>query len=133
MSQENVDLAQRGLDTFNRRDKAAWLALMDPDIEAIPPRDWPESAPIRGSEAVWNFYVQNIETFRDGVLENAELIEAGNDSVVAHMRGEMHGSLSDASVVFSFWPVSTFRQGKTVRMEWFVDRAEALKAVGLEE
>jgi ketosteroid isomerase-like protein len=27
---ENLDLAQEGLDAFNRRDKAAWLALMDP-------------------------------------------------------------------------------------------------------
>ena len=133
MSQENVDLAQKGLDAFNRRDRAAWLALMDPDMEAVPPRDWPESAPIRGSEAMWSFYVQNIEAFREGVLENVELIDAGNDRVLAHMRGEMQGRLSDASVVFSFWPVSTFRHGKTVRMEWFADQAEALKAVGLEE
>ena len=132
MSQENVDLAQKGLDAFNRRDKAGWLALMDPDMEAVPPRDWPESGPIRGSEAVWSFYVQNIEAFREGILENAKLIDAGNDSVVAHMRGEMHGKVSDASVPFSYWPVSTFRDGKTVRMEWFAHEAEALKAVGLD-
>jgi ketosteroid isomerase-like protein len=133
VSQENVDLAQRGLDAFNRRDKAAWLTLMDPDMEVIPPRDWPESAPIRGSEAVWKFYIQNIEAFREGVLENVELIDAGGNGVVAHMRGELHGSQSNASVAFSFWPVSTFRRGKTVRTEWFSDRSDALKAVGLEE
>jgi len=126
-------MAQKGLDAFNRRDKAAWLALMDPEMEAIPPRDWPESAPIRGSEAVWSFYVQNIEAFREGVLENVELIDAGNDRVVAHLRGEMQGNLSDASVLFRFWLVSTFRKGRTVRQEWFADRAEALKAAGPEE
>jgi ketosteroid isomerase-like protein len=133
MSQENVDLAQKGLGTFNRRDKAAWLALIDPDMEAMPPRNWPEFAPIRGSEAVWSFYVGNIEAFREGALENVELLDAGNDCVVTHMRGEMHGKLSDASVVFSLWTVSTFRHGKTVRTEWFADQAEALKAVGLAE
>src|SRR4051794_31999823 len=125
MSQENVDLAQAGLDAFNRRDKAAWLALMDPQMEVVPPRDWAESGPVRGSEAVWSFYVQNIEAFREGALEHVELIDAGNDCVVAHMRGEMRGNLSDASVVFSFWTVSKFRQGKTVRMQWFADHAEA--------
>jgi len=133
MSQENVELAQRSLDAFNRRDKAAWLAMMDPDLEAVPPPDWPESGVIRGSESVWNFYVQNIEAFREGLLENVELIDAENDCVVAHMRGEMHGKMSDAAVPFSYWPVSTFRDRKMVRTEWFADRAEALKTVGPEE
>jgi len=133
MARENVNVAQKALDAFNRRDKAGWLALTDPDMEVLPPRDWPESDPIRGSEAAWNFYVQNIEAFREGVLEHVELIEAGNDSVVAHMRGEIQGKVSDASVAFSYWPVSTFRNGKTVRTEWFADRLSALEAVGLRE
>ena len=133
MSQENVDVAQKALDAFNRRDKEVWLALNDPEVEAVPPRQWPESGPIRGREAVWDVYVENIEAFREGALEHVELIDAGNDKVVAHMRGEMHGKMSDAAVPFSYWPVSTFRDRKMVRTEWFADRAEALKAVGLEE
>ena len=133
MSQENVELAQRSLDAFNRRDKAAWLAMMDPDLEAVPPPDWPESGVIRGSESVWNFYVQNIEAFREGTLEHVDLIDAGNDCVVAHMRGEMHGKASGASVAFSYWTVGTVRSGKMLRVEWFADRAEALEAAGLRE
>jgi ketosteroid isomerase-like protein len=131
MSQENVDVAQRGLDAFNRRDKAAWLALNAPEIEVVPPRDWPESDPIRGCEAVWGFYVGNIQAFRDGSLEHVEVIDAGNDKVVTHMRGAMHGKASGASVAFNYWPVSTFRDGKTLRTEWFANRADALEAVGL--
>jgi ketosteroid isomerase-like protein len=41
MSQENVEAMRRGLDAFTRRDKAAWIAICDPDVENIPPRDWP--------------------------------------------------------------------------------------------
>ena len=108
MSQENVDAAQKGLDAFNRRDKAAWLALNDPEVEAVPPRDWPESDPIRGREAVW-------------------------DKVVAHMRGEMHGKASGASVAFSYWTVGTFRSGKMLRTEWFANRVDALEAAGLRD
>src|SRR5213076_2082247 len=105
MSQENVDAAQKALDAFNRRDKAAWLVLNDPEVEVVPPRDWPESDPIRGREAVWEVYVQNIQAFREGALEHVELIDAGN-KVLAHMRGAMHGKASGASVAFAYWPVS---------------------------
>ena len=133
MSRESMDVAQKALDAFNRRDREAWFALNDPEVEAVPPRDWPESDAIRGREAVWHSYVENIEAFREGALEHVELIDAGNDKVVAHMRGEMHGKASGASVAFSYWPVSTFRDGKTLRTEWFADRNEALEAAGLRE
>ena len=62
-----------------------------------------------------------------------ELIDAGDDKVVAHMRGEMHGKASGASVAFSYWTVGTVRSGKMLRVEWFADRAEALEAAGLRE
>jgi hypothetical protein len=32
-----------------------------------------------------------------------------------------------------FWLVTTFRDGKLLRDEWFTDRAEALEAAGLRE
>ncbi len=133
MSRENVDAAQKGLDAFNRRDKAAWLALNDPEVEAVPPRDWPESDPIRGREAVWDFYVENVEAFREGVLENTELIEVGHDKVVGHVQGEMQGKTSGASVAFDLWTVGTYRDGQALRVEWFAEREQALAAVGLRE
>jgi ketosteroid isomerase-like protein len=36
MPQGNVELSQRAFDTFNRRDWAAFLELMDADVEAVP-------------------------------------------------------------------------------------------------
>ena len=76
---------------------------------------------------------QNIEAFSEGAFEPVELIDAGKDNVVAHIRGEMHGKVSDASVSFSYWSVNTFRNGKGLRAQWFADRAEALQAVGLSD
>ena len=133
MSQENLDAAQKSLDAFNRRDRAAWLALNDPDTVGVPPPDWPESNPIRGREAVWDFYVENIEAFREGALENTELIEVGHDKVVAHVQGELQGKTSGASVAFDFWTVGTYRDGQALRIEWFAEREQALEAVGLRE
>src|SRR5436305_14614227 len=131
MSRESMDVAQKALDAFNRRDREAWFALNDPEVEAFPPRDWPESDAIRGREAVWESYVENIEAFREGALEHAELIDAGDDKVVAHMRGEMHGKASGASEALSDWPESTCRDGRTLRPEGFADPNEALDAARL--
>jgi hypothetical protein len=35
--------------------------------------------------------------------------------------------------VWSYWVVVTFRNRKALRIEWFVDRREALEAAGLRE
>src|SRR5215216_433130 len=129
MSQENVKSVKALLDAFNRRDRAAWLAHSDPGLENVPPRDWPESDPIRGREAVWDFFVEAQDAWEESSFEYVELIDAGNDKVVADMGREARGRASGASVAWSYWPVVTFRNGKALRIEWFADRVEALEAV----
>jgi len=133
MSQENVETVRRGVDALNRRDRAAFLALCDPDMENIPPRDWPESEPIRGREAVWGFYVEGNAPWDETSFEFAEIMEVGDDKVVADLRQEVQGKASGVRVGWAFWLVATFRETKQFRIEFFANRAEALKAVGLEE
>ena len=133
MSEENVETLRRGLDAFNRRDKTAWLAACDPECDNYPPREWPENAPIRGGEAIWDFFVEAVSAWEDGSFEWGELIDAGTDKIVANQVREMRGKASGASVAWSYWVVFTFRSGKILRWEWFADRAEALGAAGLEE
>ena len=83
---------------------------------------------------MWDFYVEVIGAWDEGTFdENAELIASGNDMVVQHVRGEMHGKTSGASVVHTMWAVSTLRNAKVLRVEWFASRSEALEAVGLRE
>ena len=133
MSRENVEIVRRLLDAFNRRDSAAWLEVADPDVENLPPRDWPESDPIRGPEAVWDFYVEAFEAWEEGAVLPAEFIDAGHDKVVTHVQGDLRGQASGADVTWSFWQVSTFCDGKLLRVEWFAERSDALEAVGLRE
>jgi ketosteroid isomerase-like protein len=96
MSEENVESYRQGLDAFNRRDRAAWLALCSPGLENIPPRDWPEADSIRGREAVWDFFVEAQEPWEEGAFELGEFIECGNDKIVSHVRAEMRGKASGA-------------------------------------
>lgn len=129
MSQENVEAFREAVHAFNRRDKAAFLALCDPDYENVPPRDWPESAPTRGREAVWDFFVQGQEPWDESAFELGEVIDAG-DRIVAHQRARMRGTASGADVGWSYWHVISFRDGRALRSEWFSDRGEALDAAG---
>ena len=133
MSQENVEVVQWGLDAFNRRDKAAWIAICHQDVENFPPREWPESAPVRGTEAIWDFFVEAQGAWEEGSYEWGDLIKAGANKIVANQRREMRGKASGADVVWSYWVVFTFRKGRVLRFEWFADRAEALEAAGLQE
>jgi ketosteroid isomerase-like protein len=130
MSQENVETMRRALDAFNRADKAAWLAEHDPDVVMIPARQWPENAPIRGADAIWDFYMAATDTWDDASSQIGEVVDSG-DTLVINNRRDARGRASGATVEFSYWVVATFRRGKPIRFEWFADRAEALEAAGL--
>jgi ketosteroid isomerase-like protein len=132
MSRRNVETLRQALDAFNRREKAAWLAASDPEAENTPPREWPESAPIRGPEAIWNFYVDAVDAWEEGSFAWGELIDLGSDTIVANQRREMRGKASGAGVVWSYWVVFTFRRGKVLRSAWFADKDEALNAAGMD-
>jgi ketosteroid isomerase-like protein len=133
MSQENVESMRRSLDAFNRRDKAAWLATFDPEAELVPAREWPENAPVRGAQPIWDFYVEVTGAWDEDRFELGEVIDSETDKIVANTRRETRGKASGAAVAFSYWLVGTFRDGRTIRAEWFADRAEALEAAGLRE
>ena len=132
MSEENVELMRQALAALLRRDRPAWLALHDEDMEAIPIRDWPESE-VRGREAVWDFMVKMIDAWDPAPISDVEFRDAGADKVLAHQSADFRGRGSGAEVEFEYWVVSTIQDGKIRRGQWFVDRAEALEAAGLSE
>ena len=133
LSLENVECLRQAEDAFNRRDRAAWLALCDPDLENVSPRGWPEAGPSPDREAVWDFFGENMAPWEDSPLSYGELFDAGEDRVVAQIRGEVRGKASGATVPWCFWQVVAFRGGKAWRIEWFTEREDALRAVGLQE
>ena len=87
---------------------------------------------IRGREAAWDFYLSVAEALGMD-SDDAEIIDAGGDKVVAHRSARARGQTSGANVVFGYSCVTTFTEGKIVREQWFADRAEAFEAAGLSE
>jgi ketosteroid isomerase-like protein len=134
MSQENVEIVRQNLDAFDRRDRAAWLALHVRDCEVIPSAMWPEVDVIRGREAAWDFYIEVTEPFqRRSLAQDTEAVDAAPDKVLVHYQTVMRGRASGADVELNYWALITFGEGKILRDEWFTDRAEALEAAGLSE
>ena len=133
MSEENVETLRRGLEAFNQRDWDAFVAICDTEVENFPPREWPENTPIRGAEAIWEFFVGAEEAWEEGPYEWGELIDAGRNKIVVNQLRELRGKSSGAGVPWSYWVVFTFRDGKVLRWEWFADRSDALEAAGLSE
>jgi ketosteroid isomerase-like protein len=134
MSEENVEIMRQMLDAFDRRDRAAWLALRVPDCEVIPSAMWPEVDAIRGREAAWDFYIEVTEPFqRRPLAPDTEAVDAGTDRVLVHHQTVVRGRTSGADVELNYWLVVTFREGKVLRDQWFTDRADALEAAGLRE
>ena len=132
MSEENVELVRRGLEALDRRDLSSWLAVSDEDLEVVPTRDWPEPG-VRGAEAAFNWYLQVFDTLQGFRAADTEFIDAGADKVLLQYRRDVRGKGSGAKVEWRRWCVVTVRNGKGLRGEWFLDRADALEAAGLSE
>ncbi len=133
MSQENVEILRRSLEAFDRRNRTAWIAVRDHDLELVTSGEWPEGD-VRGPEAAWDFYIKVADAFeRQPYSDDVELVDAAPDKVLAHHRSDVRGSESGADVEVDYWVVVTFRGGKIVRDQWFANHAEALEAAGRSE
>jgi ketosteroid isomerase-like protein len=132
MSQENMELARKGYAAIARRDFDAVLELMDPNIESHNPPEVPEAGIHRGHEAVRRDWEQIFELFDDFSIEVERYIDAEDELVVFLIyRGRARGSSADIEAKMAH--VWTIRDGKAIRLRQYLDRGDALEAVGLSE
>jgi len=131
MPQENVTLAYRALDAFNRRDVDAFLALMDDDVEAEPLNVAMEGG-LHGQDGMRRWWENVLGIFPDWNGEVVEVRDLGDLTVGAlHLRA--HGADSDVPLDQTIWMAARWRRGKCVWWRTFNSRDEALEAVGLSE
>ena len=128
MSQENVEIVRRAMEAYVRGDIAGALVAADPDIVWNPS----EEPACRGHDAVLSNLQRWEETWDDYAIRAEEYLDAGDDVVVTlHFKGR--GKASGIEVDTRSYQVHTIREGKTVEMIEFLDRADALAAAGLAE
>jgi len=133
MSQENVEVVQRGIETWNRRDLTTWLALFSSDAEI----DWsrargPLKGVYRGPGEIETLWSEFFFMFEEAQIETTHgFTDAGSEVVVSntsHFRGRQGVEVSASST----W-VFTVENGRITRLRLFQGRAEALEAARVSE
>ena len=132
MSQENVEVVRAALEAFNRRDGAAFDALLASDAEIFPVRAAVERMSYQGADAGSQYCAAVDERWENARWEIEDVRDDG-DWVVAlgHIRGR--GRHSGAAFDARAGWVAHLDEGLIARFQTFSDREQALKAVGLED
>jgi ketosteroid isomerase-like protein len=136
VSRENVEIVRQVYEAVGRRDADSVFALYDPDVEWDGSRGTPfgmltTTAVYHGHDGLRKFFRHWYEAWGDIEEHEDELIDAG-EHVVSVSRFRAKGRASGLQVeVSDRVAVWTLRDGKIIRVVWFLTRGEALEATGL--
>jgi len=108
-----------------------FLEAAHSDVEWREDPAWPGSANYRGVEQVRQVSLDRMDTL-DFDQRTEDLISV-DDKVVALVRWSGRGRASGAQAEISMAVVYTVREQAITRVQFFLDRAEALKAAGLSQ
>ena len=132
MSEENVEIALALVDTWNRGDREAFLALWDEEGEFVPFRAQLEGKSYRGREGLERFVAEMTEDFEEVRFEVEEFRDAG-EQVVGIGRIQLHGRGSGIDLDVPLGVLTRVRRGKVVYSRFYSEPADALEAAGLSE
>jgi uncharacterized protein len=131
MSRENVEVVRRGYEEFNRTGVPP-ADLFHASAEFDATKTLPDVPVFRGRERFLALIRDYSGSFDDFQVEPEEVLDVG-DHVVAVVRdgGRLKGS--DQEIWNRFVHAWTLREGKVIRWASYLDKQEALEAVGLRE
>ena len=134
MSEENVEIVRR-----------MWQAFADGGLDALA-EFWDDAinwraiegalddvGEIQGAQAMRRYLQDWLDTFEDITSVPTELLDAGDDKVIAVLHVTGRARLSGVTPELRYAIVYTLREGKIVRGREYGNRQEALAAVGLAE
>jgi uncharacterized protein len=128
LSEENVELARRGYEAFNRGDLDGLLAMCAPDIVWHHPID---TSAVTGKDAVRAFFETVMDAWQEIRREPEEIIDLGDDRVLVLFRTTARGRASGIAVDARGGDLLTVREGQVLRWHAYTDRAQALEAAKL--
>jgi ketosteroid isomerase-like protein len=139
MSQENVDTVRQMIEGFlafqngDANAMASALAVLDPDIEwhgTVGGLD--ENQVAHGYEEIAQAFAESFQAWEKLVLEVERYIDAG-DSVVVFWHEVARSRLSAQEMETNTAVVYRVHDGRVAEARGYMDRTEALEAVGLSE
>lgn len=126
---ENADRARQGYQAFNRVGlEAINDEFFHTDVVVAEPPELPDSTVTQGLDPARAGLVKFLELFDDVAVTADEIIERG-DRTLAAIRFSGTGKGSGVAVDAARFDVATWRDGKISRMEAYLDREPAEKAL----
>jgi ketosteroid isomerase-like protein len=135
VSQEDVEVAQRSFEAWQRDDFEAWLSFIDPDVEWLTAveRGLGRAGNVfhghEGMREFWRLWRTEVDDFS---VESNEIRDLGDERVLNLAHIQFRGRASGIMVESQLALVVTIRDRKIVRSDDYLSHADALKAVGLE-
>jgi ketosteroid isomerase-like protein len=134
MSQENVEVVRDALRAFAEGGFDATAEFWDADINWRAIEGAPDDVgEMNGPERLRRYLDELLEIFDNVTLVPEELLDLGDDRVVAVLHLAGRAKVSGVETELRFAVVCTLRDGKIVRGREYIDREQALEAVGLRE
>ena len=135
MSEGNLEIVRQVYEAAARRDAQTILTLYDPEVEldASALGVTGESGDIfRGHEGLRSLFREWHEAWGEIEYDYEELIDAG-EQVISVVTRHARGRASGVKVEQPFALLWTLRDGRVVRVVWFLNRNGALEAAAKTE
>jgi ketosteroid isomerase-like protein len=130
ISEQNVETVERAITAINARDIDAYLACCTENVELLLPMAGSEYL---GADGVRRFFTDIDDIGPDFRIEVQRVRAIGDSTALAFLRIGATGRASGIVTGAESANVYDFIDGKISRTRIFLDRDEALKAVGLAE
>ena len=131
MSQEKLETVRRVVTALNERDVDGYLSCCTDDVELVPATVAIEGG-YRGPSGIERFLADLRDTAPDIQVE-VEWMEIVGQNVLALERGSASGRASEVGGDVAFTSVYEFAGMKIRRIQVFLNREDALEAVGLQD
>jgi ketosteroid isomerase-like protein len=125
------DPSGRMVDALDPKTLAVVFESYGPEIEVHEDRRFPEAGVYRGMKAVKRYFARFTESFDEFSFEAEQFEDLSEDRVLVLFRLRTRGKDSGAEVEARPGWIFTVREGLVVRIDAFLDPAEARAAAGL--
>jgi ketosteroid isomerase-like protein len=129
MSQENVEIVKAVYRGWNERGVDGMQTFLHDDLEYLPAE---EGEIIHGRDPLRRYWEAFLEAWDEFDMRPTEFLDSG-DRVFNGVAINGRGRGSGVEVAMEFWQVWLIRGDRAARCEEYLNRGEALEAVGLSE
>jgi uncharacterized protein len=133
MSEEHVELLRRAVLGWNDRGVESLIEPLHPEVEFHPPRESKNPGTYRGHDGVREYFARVGEIVQDQRVESVEVIEVGEDRLIAVVNGTGRTAQFDERIEANWAWLITVSDRLATHVQTFTDKDQALEAAGLRE